>query len=369
VQDCPQYGGQASGLGFNPPAVGLQNFDARASEFCKDTHWPGKVGTALEAANPTMHPTGMSTSVPFTELSRRDFLCRSALAASTLALSPAGTVAAFGAQSVSGPIVVFTKVYQTLNLNYDDAAAVTAEAGLDGIDCPVRPGGEVSPERVVDDLPRYVEALRRDNLQMPLLTTAITSPSSPHAETVLRVAKKLGVQFYRLGFIDRQKDLPSQVREIRAQLKDLAAFNKEIGLGALLQNHSPAGHTYFGGDLSELEQAVEGFEPAQIGVAFDIGHALVVHGDAWRAHFAKLKSQFKIAYVKDVKRSGGWVPFGAGDIGGTGYFELLRQMNYQAPISLHIEFDWTDEGKSKNRTALVKALKDSSRILRQWLSA
>jgi len=316
-----------------------------------------------------MHFVRMSNSAPIIELSRRDFLTRSVLATSALALSPAGTVAALGAQSVSVPIVVFTKVYQTLNLNYDDAAAVTAEAGLDGIDCPVRPGGEVLPVRVADDLPSYIEALRRLNLQMPLLTTAITHLSSPHAETVLRIAKKLGVQYYRLGFIDRQKDLPSQVREIRAELKDLAAFNKEIGLGALLQNHSPAGHTYFGGDLSELEQAVEGFELAQIGVAFDIGHALLVHGDAWRAHFAKLKSHFKIAYVKDVKRSGGWVPFGAGDIASTGYFGLLLQMNYQAPTSLHIEFDWTDAGKSKNRPALVRALKDSSRTLRQWLSA
>jgi sugar phosphate isomerase/epimerase len=204
-----------------------------------------------------------------------------------------------------------------------------------------------------------------------LLTTAITSIASPRTEDILRTAKKLGVQFYRLGFVIREPDasVGKQVHEIKAQLKELAALNKQIGIGALIQNHSPAGRRYLGGDLTELVELVKDFEPAQIGVAFDIGHALVVHGDDWRTHFEKLKSHLKIAYVKDVKREGRWVPFGEGDIAGTGYFKLLKELKYQAPISLHIEFDWTNGGKSKTRPALVKALQDSAQVLRRWLTA
>jgi sugar phosphate isomerase/epimerase len=268
-------------------------------------------------------------------------------------------------------IVVFSKVYQELNLGFDEAASLTNEAGLDGIDCPLRPGGEISPDRAAEDLPRYVSALRKFSLQMPLLTTAITSNTSPHAEEILRTAKALGVQYYRLGFIERQKDSSSgtQINEVRAHLRDLAAMNKEIGIGALLQNHSPAGNTvYFGGDLDELAQTVEGFDPAQIGVAFDIAHALVVHGDKWREHFDRLRLHFKIAYIKDVKRSGGWVRFGQGAITSTGYFALLQEMHYHAPISLHIEFDWATDGK-KTRAALLQALKESSRVLRDWLKS
>ncbi len=305
-------------------------------------------------------------------LSRRQFLARAAATSSILVLPGMNAFAAAGAEKSASPIVVFSKVYQELHLNFSEAAAATAEAGLDGVDCPVRPGGEVLPEQVADALPKYAEVLRQRGLQMPLLTTAITSVSTPHTETVLRTAKKLGIPYYRLGFIERPREVSAaqQVREVRAHLKDLAALNREIGIGALLQNHSPGGRTtYFGGDLAELVQAVEGFDPAQIGVAFDIGHALVVHGDEWRGWFEKLKPYFKIAYVKDVKRAGGWVPFGQGDIAGTGYFRLLRQMDYHAPISLHIEFDWTDHGKSKTRPALVRALQDSSRVLRNWLAA
>jgi sugar phosphate isomerase/epimerase len=305
------------------------------------------------------------------KLSRREFIGRTLAASASIPLCAGSALSGLAAETFSPPIVVFSKVYQTLKLNFDEAAALTAEAAIDGIDCPVRPGGEVLPEHVARQLPEYAAALRKRGLQLPLLTTAITGVSSPCAEDILRTAKKLGVQFYRLGFVIRETNASAgkQVREIKAQLKDLAALNKQIGIGAIFQNHSPAGQTYVGGDLAELYDIVKDFDPAQIGVAFDIGHALVVHGDDWRRHFEKLKSHLKIAYVKDVKREGRWVPFGQGDIGLTGYFKLLKDLKYQAPVSLHIEFDWTGGGKSKTRPALVKALQDSSRVLRRWLAS
>jgi hypothetical protein len=35
---------------------------------------------------------------------------------------------------------------------------------------------------------------------------------------------------------------------------------------------------------------------------------------------------------------------------------------------MHIEFDWTQKGETKNRDALVKALKQSAAVLRKWLA-
>lgn len=301
-------------------------------------------------------------------LSRRDFVQK--ILAAYVGVVATSSPAASGENAVRSPFVVFSKVYQELNLSFEEAAAVTADAGLDGIDPPVRTGGEVSPEKAEQELPRYYEALQKHNLKLPLLTTGITSASSPYTESLLRTAKKLGVQYYRLGFIERQVDIRKQVREVRAHLKDLAAVNKELGIGALLQNHSPdAQTTYFGGYLPELVDTVDGFDPSQIGVAFDIAHALVVHGDDWRKYFEELRPHFRIAYIKDVTRTRKWVPFGHGAIGSCGYFELLRQSGYHAPLSLHIEFDWSNSGRNKNRMALVRALKESSAVVRNWLSA
>jgi L-ribulose-5-phosphate 3-epimerase len=311
----------------------------------------------------------MKTDSASSTLSRRDFIGKTAAGAAAMALSPHVVPSALAADKLSPPIVVFSKVYQTLSLNFDDAAAVTAEAGLDGVDPPLRPGGEILPEHATEELPRYVEAMHKRKLQLPLLTTAIVSTSSPHTEDILRTAKKVGVQYYRLGFIDREGDAKKQVKEFKAQLKDLAAMNKAIEIGGLIQNHSPAGHgNYLGGDLNEMREIVSDFDPAQIGVAFDIGHAIIVHKEEWRPQFEALKSHIRVAYVKDAKMAGRWVPFGEGDVGHLGYFKLLKEMGYNAPISIHIEFDWTEKGKTKNREALVKALKESANVLRKWLA-
>jgi sugar phosphate isomerase/epimerase len=161
---------------------------------------------------------------------------------------------------------------------------------------------------------------------------------------------------------------PNQLKEIKDGLKGLAALNQKIGIGAIMQNHSPSGRTYVGGDLDELWEIVRDFDPAQVGIAFDIGHALVVHGDGWRSRFEKLKSHLKIAYVKDVTRARQWVKFGEGDIGGTGYFKLLKESGYQAPISMHIEYEWSPKGQVETRAGLLKVLKENSQVLKGWLA-
>ncbi len=302
-------------------------------------------------------------------LSRRDFLAKTALTASAAALAGAAPLPLCAAELASNPIVVFTKVYQPLKLSFEEAAALTGEAGLDGVDSPVRPGGEIAPERAADDLPRYAAELRKRNLGLPLITTAITGIDSPYAESILRTGKKLGVQFYRLGFVSPSKSgvpFEQQAREIKARLTELASLNKEIGIGAVFQNHS--GGTSVGGNLAEMMEIVSGFDPNQIGVAFDIGHALIVHGDEWRSYFEKLKRHIKIIYVKDTTRAGRWVPFGEGEIGKLGYFKLLRQMSYHAPISMHIEYDWVPKGQAQTSPALAATLKANLRVLKSWLA-
>jgi sugar phosphate isomerase/epimerase len=303
-------------------------------------------------------------------LSRRSFLVRTGLASAGLAAGSQSGVLSNAAEGLAQPIVIFTKAYQPLKLSPGESAAITAEAGLAGVDIPVRPDGEIVPERVTDDLPAYAEQLRKRNLRLPLVTTAITSPASPHAEALLRAAKDAGVKFYRLGFISREPEASwgKQLQEIKAQLKDLAALNKQIGIGAIMQNHSPSGRSYVGGNLDELSDIVGQFDPAEIGVAFDIGHALVVHGDGWRSRFEKLKSHLQIAYVKDVTRSGQWVKFGQGDIGDTGYFKLLKQISYHAPISMHIEYEWSPKGQPQTRPGLLKVLKENLTVLKGWLA-
>jgi sugar phosphate isomerase/epimerase len=302
---------------------------------------------------------------------RREFLAHVAFAGAVPLVYPALRADAGQTSAGKPAIVVFSKIFQELKLDFQQAATLAAEAGLQGVDAPVRPGGEVLPERVKDDLPRYVQELRKQGLSMPLLTTAITGVDSPKAEDILRTAKTLGARHYRLGAVYREQkaNVGDQIRELRARFKDLAALNKELGLGALMQNHSPAGKSiYLAGDLSEMRQLVDGFNPEEIGVAFDIGHAIAVHGADWRGHFDALRPHFQIAYIKDINQDRHWVKFGQGEIGQSQFFSQLKQLDYSAPFSLHIEYEWDKGPQGKTRLALLSALKESSGILRGWIA-
>ncbi len=275
-----------------------------------------------------------------------------------------------GAETSMPPVAVFGKIFQELKLDFQQSAQVTADAGLDGVDCAVRPKGEILPEQSAEQLPRYADALARRKLRLLLMATEIRGVDSPHAREILSAGKKLGVGDYRLGYWLHQPEVPAEKlrAEIRSRLKELAAMNGELGVCGLVQNHSSwsgKGRGPAGGDLDELYDLVKDFDPRRIAVAFDLGHAIIVHGDAWRPRFEKLKPHVRVVYVKDVQRPARFVPFGQGEFGRSGFFPMLARMNYRAPLSMHIEYPWAPPGK-KTRSALAAVLKENRRALGQW---
>src|SRR5690606_22480386 len=178
-------------------------------------------------------------------LSRRDFLRQSALLAASAPLLSASVES--NTPPARPPIVGFSKPFQSLRP--DDMAELVAEVGWDGIECPVRRRGQIEPERVADELPHVVEALRRHGAAVHILATNITSMDNPFAERVLRTAATLGVRIIRLGYwYYGDDDSPThRVQEIRPALRDLEAACRSLGLRAGYQNHS--GHNYVGGQL------------------------------------------------------------------------------------------------------------------------
>lgn len=302
---------------------------------------------------------------------RRQFLQASATAASALMAAGVFAPSLRAADTFAPPVALFDKVLHQIKLSLEDSAALVEEAGLDGVDCAVRANDQIEPVRVKDDLPRYAEMLQKRGRKLLLLTTAILNPSSPHARDILETARTLGVKIYRVGFLRLPKDsTPAmQIAELKPQLRDLVALNKELGMCAIVQNHSPAGNAaYLGGNLDDMYELVKDFPPAQLGVAFDLGHALVVHGDDWKKHFERLKPHLGVAYIKDADRERRFVAFGEGEFGQTDYFTRLKQMNYSAPFSMHIEYDWA-KGGEQNRAALAGAVRESLAMLRKWVGA
>ena len=301
----------------------------------------------------------MSTS---DALTRRSFLARTIQASAVLAAGGAATATA--ATPWPPPIVVFSKLYQELKLDYDKAAEITAAAGLAGIDCPVRVKGEIEPEKAADEMPRYAGALRKRGVAMMLITSDLLSAESPHAEAVLRTAKKLGIGQYRLGFRRIPKTGGLDLNAIRAELKGLAALNRAVGITGAIQNHSGA---YVGGDLTQMHDLVKDFHPDEMGVAFDLGHAIVTHGADWPQHFDRLAPHIRIAYVKDVIPPKQWLALGKGEFEKANWFPRVRKLNLRAPISLHIEYDWA-AGAAKTYDGMLAALRADTDTLKAWMA-
>lgn len=310
--------------------------------------------------------------IALSSCSRREFLARAALLPAAAGVVFHGLAAAPAPQPFAPPLVLFTKVCREAGLTLEQSANLIADAGLDGVDCPVRPKDEILPERVREDLPRYASLLGQRGRKLALLTTAITSTDSPYTRDILQTAKQLGVRYYRLGFLRVPKgaDVPALVAETRARLTALAALNQELGLCALIQNHSPTGNEgYLGGDLAVMAQLVQGFDVRQIAVAFDLGHALLVHGDDWSQRFTQLQPHLGVVYVKDTHRERRFVPFGTGEFGQTDFFKRLKAMRYSAPLSLHIEYKWAESAQERTPAALQQAATQCAKTVRGWLAA
>ena len=112
-------------------------------------------------------------------LDRREFVSRAVLATSLGAVM--GVSASANPQRPhSYRICAFEKFLQ--DLSYDELADTIAELGFVGIEATVRNRGHVLPERVEDDLPKLVEALKKRGLEVTTMTSDVLSPDQPLTE-------------------------------------------------------------------------------------------------------------------------------------------------------------------------------------------
>lgn len=263
-------------------------------------------------------------------------------------------------------------------LDYAGTAALAAEAGFDGVDLTVRPNGHVVPERVAEDLPKAVEAIKKAGLKVHMITTAITKADEPHTEAILKTAGSLGIAYYRMGWIeyDGKTGMEENLKAIREQLAKLAALNKKYKIHGGYQNHSGAN---FGSAVWDLWMNTKDLDPNYIGSQYDILHASVEGANSWPLGLKLVRSHVKTMDIKDyawTKTDKGWkaevVPLGEGMIDYKKYLGYIKEYNIAGPFSIHFEYDFGGaENGSKTTTMkreefVVKMKKDVT-TLKGWL--
>lgn len=300
-------------------------------------------------------------SSPPKQLTRREFIGVSALAM---------TAAAFGAVDASAKqrfkIIGFIKPFQ--NLPFDEVADVAREVGWDGIECPLRKGGAIEPERVEVELPKLREALQRRELELSVISTDVEDANDPLTQKVLKTASQLGVQRYRLKhfFYDLQKPIPPQLERFRTRLRDLAELNRELKVQGAVQNHS--GRNYAGAPVWDIWEMIHDLDPQFMGAFFDIGHATIEGGYSWPVQAKLLEPLFSVISVKDFVWSKGakgwqaeWCPLGEGTIHRQ-FFDSLKKSNFRGPITQHFEYEM---GSGKE---MIARMKRDLGVLRDWMT-
>ena len=316
-------------------------------------------------------------------LSRRNFLSKTAAAGSFIAVAP---ILGCASSSVANPATdrlqlhVFSKHLQFLD--YQAAAETAAEIGFDGVELAVRPKGHVLPERVEDDLPKAVAAIREAGLKADLMVTRVDGASDPTHQTVLKTAAAQGIKKYRTGYLSWPKgqSVADGISELNAQMIELAALNKQLGIQGYYQNHAG---TRVGAAIWDIWHLLEGADNESLGCQYDIRHAVVEGGNSWPTGLRLIHKRIHSIVLKDFlwkKVDGNWkvvnVPLGEGMVDFVAYFKLLKEYKINVPVSMHFEYDLGGAehgdyklGSMDKQQIMNKMKKDVVRAHRYWEEA
>jgi len=272
---------------------------------------------------------------------RREFVRATAATAALAAVSPR-LLAADTASGFRGTLCFFSK--HLPRLDGKGLGRALKPLGFEGVDLTVRPGGHVDPQRVAQDLPRLVEAIRNEGLAVPMITTELLSASDPAAKPTLETASALRIPYFKPGyykysFVDVRKERDAAGEKLRS----LAALSAANGMRLGFHNHAG----YIGGNIWDISGVIDALDPATAGYYFDVRHAVVEGGDGgWRTAFNVAAPRLFMIALKDFyweKTASAWrqqnCPMGDGMVNWKAYFALLAKAGFHGPVSLHQEYD------------------------------
>lgn len=290
--------------------------------------------------------------------SRRTFL---GAAIATAATSMLPVSAAQESAKNDLELCAFEKPLQLLS--YDELADLLAELGFQGVEATVRKNGHIKPEQVEDELPKMHEALAKRKLGITVMTTDILRADDPLTQRVLKTAKELGVKRYRMANYryHPRRGILAQLEAIRPVIKDLAAFNREVGILGLYQNHS--GKSYVGSVIWDLHHLIHDIAPEDLGVAFDIRHTQIEASQSWENLYDLIKPRIGAVYFKDFIRKGRQVQHAPlGNEVDPKFYDMFLRDKLGVPASLHVEY--IPHGKTKEA---IEALRKDTALLKKYL--
>jgi sugar phosphate isomerase/epimerase len=263
------------------------------------------------------------------------------------------------------------------HLGYQDLARTLRDLGIPGVDLTTRPGGHVLPERAAEDLPKAFEALTSGGIQMPMITTGLTSLRDPAARPTLQTAGRLKIPFWKPGYY-RYRDvskLEETLQEVKRDIEGLAALGQHAGIRGGFHNHSG---TYVGAAMWDHWWILRDTDPQAMAFYFDPCHATIEGGSGgWEIGFHRLAGRIHMVSIKDFyweKKDGKWevrmCPLGEGMVNFPKFFQMLAASGFSGPLSLHIEYEVDAPTEAARREKELAAIqKDFAYMKREMAKA
>jgi len=275
--------------------------------------------------------------------SRREFLKTTSATAAGVVISPHIIAGSAISGAKRDPICVFSKCLQFLD--YEHIGETLALVGFDGADLSVRKGGHVLPENIKIDLPKAVKALQKSGMSVPMMVTDINGQDNQQTEQILGTASDLGVKFYRMGYLnyDKEKTIQANLDDHKKSIEKLEKINQKFGIHGSYQNHPG---TVVGAPLWDLYWLLKDSNPVNIGVQYDIGQAVMEGSASWPLALKLLSPWVKTTVIKDFewqKKNGKWertyIPLGNGMVDFDTYLKMYSGLGLSGPITVHYEYD------------------------------
>ncbi len=238
-----------------------------------------------------------------------------------------------------------------IKVEYEAVGMVLRDLGFDGCDLAVVPGSHIPPEQAGSDLMRGIEAISGVGLEVPLISTSVTSANDPNGRQILGIAGFMGIPLIRPGYW-KYGNAPN--REIR-----LAAVQREIlGLASIARAYNIATALHnasgdcVGSGLSDFNGMLRNIDPRWVGYDFDPGFATETSGaDGTGALMRLAMPKLKAVTVRDFTwkqdasgaKKAAPCPLGEGVVDWHPFFTALAQARFVGAITIEVRYEPKDE--------------------------
>jgi sugar phosphate isomerase/epimerase len=233
---------------------------------------------------------------------------------------------------------------------YAQLGEIAGQIGFEGVDITVMIGGHVDPRVTSVDLVRAFESVRGANLEVPMITTSITTAAEPTAFPVLYLTGKSQVPLFRLGAWTygeatngQAMDIRQRLALVRRDLTQLIPLEQRSEICALFPNRAGA---YVGESTWDAQSIIEGIDPRWVGHMFDPAEATAEGGaGGWEAALRVALPRLKAVGLQDFyweKQGDAWAmhkcPLGEGMVDFGKFFSILSAAHFNGPISIAMEY-------------------------------